>query len=177
MNTCPNCNFVIKERMPWMTEARKHLGQKEVPGLGSNQWILSLWDSIPWIWSTVSRVDDSVLPWCGAFIRFCLMSSNIKPPKHWYRARAYIDFGTKLDRPAVGAIAVIKKGSQYHVGFVSGKNNNGDILLIGGNQSDSVKNSAFKKGSVVYYGWPTRDLTEINYFLPTLNARLDESIV
>lgn len=173
---CPNCNFVIKDDTPWLTCARTYLGQKEVVGLASNKWILSLWDSIPWIWSTVSRTDDSVLPWCGAFVRHCLLESKITPPKNWFRAKAYIDFGTKLDEPIVGCIGVIKTGKQYHVGIIVGVDNNGNILMIGGNQADSVKVSAFKANLFQYYGWPVANASIIASRLPVLSAELAESV-
>lgn len=175
MTICPNCNFVIKDKTPWMTEARKHLGQKEVLGWGSNKWILSLWDTVPWIWSTVSRKDDSILPWCGAFVRHCFIKSGITPPKHWYRAKAYFDFGTKLYTPAVGAVCVIKnRYGRYHVGFVVGRDHAGNVLLIGGNQSDSVKISAFRHDAVRYLGWPG-DIKDMSTDLPILTAALSDS--
>lgn len=170
------CSYCGADTSPWLTEARKHQGQSEVPGWKSNKWILSLWDTVPWIWSTVSRQDDSVLPWCGAFVRHCLVEANIQPPKHWYRAKAYVNFGTKLYEPTLGAVCVIKNSAgKFHVGIIVGVNNAGHVLIIGGNQSDSVKVSAFLRDSVEYIGWPGDIRNVPPSKPPILSAALSDS--
>lgn len=158
---------------PWLVEAKKHEGKKEVPGVKNNDWVIGLWDSIPWIWSTVIRKDDNLLPWCGAFIKLCLDKAGIKPPKAWYRAKAYIDFGTPIYHPAYGCIGVIKNAKgKYHVGIVIGWDAAGNIMLYGGNQNDMVRVSAFKFKSFVAFVWPSDDVQNIPMAgtLPILDA-------
>lgn len=161
----------------WLTESRKYIEQKEITGPQSNDWIISLWQPIPWIWSTVTRRDDSLLPWCGAFIRFILVLCNIKPPKEWYRARGYINFGHRLHSPVLGAIGVIKNKRGYHVGIVAGRDNAGNVCMIGGNQDNQVKISAFKPDAFVAYVWPNFEYTTIPMAgtLPILSAALSAS--
>lgn len=163
---------------PWLAAARKYEGNKEVPGPKSNAWILGLWAAIPWIWATVRFKDDNLLPWCGAFIKLCLVESGITPPKDWYRAKAYIGFGTKLNYPAFGSIGVVKNSKgKYHVGIVAGKNMNGDIMLYGGNQNDMVKVSAFKYESFEAWVWPNYEYKDIPLAgtLPILDADFSTS--
>lgn len=162
----------------WLVEARRHLGQREVPGQGSNPWILGLWATIPWIWSTVTRKDDTLLPWCGAFVRLCLVVAGLTPPKNWFRASEYMAYGANVGYPAVGAIGVIKNGKQWHVGFVVGRDHAGNIILLGGNQNDSVKLSAFKPELFKAYRWP--EVSTINQIplagiLPVLSAGMSTS--
>lgn len=159
----------------WLIEARLYSGQSEVAGPKSNDWIINLWATIPWIWNTVARKDDSLLPWCGAFVRYCLVAAGVKPPKNWFRAREYVDFGTKLPEPVVGAIGVILTGKQWHVGFIEGVTTAGWIVMRGGNQNDAVKLSAFKPEVFQAYVWP-EELTgtqvhDLRYpFLPVINV-------
>jgi uncharacterized protein (TIGR02594 family) len=162
----------------WIKNARQYIGQKEVSGVQSNSWILSLWQPIPWIWATVTRKDDTLLPWCGAFVRFVLVLCGIKPPKEWYRARGFIGFGVPMTEPVVGAIGVIKNSKgQFHVGFVLGADHAGNIILLGGNQNDQVKLSAFKKSAFVAYSWPDANIAPIPAAgpLPILSAALSTS--
>ena len=55
--------MVMQPELPWIAEARKFIGQKEVPGPKSNSWILNLWSTLaPWL----GKADDSAVPWCFA---------------------------------------------------------------------------------------------------------------
>jgi uncharacterized protein (TIGR02594 family) len=159
----------------WIREARKHINQKEIKGLQSNPFIVRLWDSIPWLWN--SKKDDSALPWCGAFVRYCLVNAALPVPKEWYRARAFINHGLPCHVPVYGCIGVIKNAKgQYHVGFVVGRDNAGNILMLGGNQGDAVKVSAFKSSAFVAYRWPDiQGKVPPAYPLPILSAELSTS--
>lgn len=161
----------------WLQVARQYLGQKEVPGPQSNPWILGLWETIPWIWSTVTRKDDSLAAWCGAFMRLCLVMSDLTPPKAWYRASAYVEYGINVGYPALGAIGIIKNGKQWHVGIIAGKDHAGNIIMLGGNQNDSVKLSAFKPDLFKAYRWPDQSYEKIPLAgsLPILSAALSTS--
>lgn len=161
---------------PWLAIARKYEGIKEVPGIKSAPFIVQLWDSLPWMWKLYP--DDSILAWCGAFIRWCLVFVGIKPPKEWYRAKAFINFGTRIFHPAYGAIGVVKNSKgKYHVGFVVGRNTQGDIMLLGGNQNDMVRVSAFKFQSFVAFVWPNYEYKDIPLAgtLPILDADFSAS--
>ena len=58
-------------------------------------------------------------------------------------AMSYKNWGKDVGKPAYGSIAVFSYGGgKGHVGFVVGKQGD-NILVLGGNQSDSVKVSSF----------------------------------
>ena len=139
----------------WLTEARKHIGQKEIPGKESNPWIVSLWHKLKgsevfkWLGS-----DDSSAPWCGSFCAFCVSSAGHSLPQHWYRAKAWLDWGVKLEAPTVGCIVVYERKGGGHVGFVVGKDQNENIMTLGGNQKDQVSIAPFSRERVAGYRWP-----------------------
>jgi len=161
----------------WLSVARQYLNEKEVPGPKSNPWILGLWATIPWIWSTITRKDDTLLPWCGAFVRLCLVEAGLIPPKNWFRASEYVKYGINVGYPALGAIGVMKRGKQWHVGIIAGKDHAGNIILIGGNQNDSVNFSAFPIALFQAYRWPDQayDKIPLAGSLPVLSAAMSTS--
>lgn len=142
---------------PWLQEAWQHLGQKEITGPASNSWIENLWLARPggrWFWEHYGR-DDSKLPWCGAFTAHCFATKGMVFPKHYQRASAWEEWGTNLDRPTHGCVVVFGRAGGGHVGFVVGETPKGDLLVLGGNQNDSVRVSTFRRGSnVKAYRWP-----------------------
>lgn len=157
----------------WLEHARGFVGQKEIAGIKSNPWIVRLWDKAAWLWAT--KKDDSQLPWCGAFVAHCLRLDGLTPPKNWFRASAYADYGQRLKQPIAGCIGVMTREGGGHVGFVVGKDNAGNILMIGGNQGDSVKLAAFKKDRFTCFVWP-RINDDVSYrILPILSAALSSS--
>lgn len=64
---------------------------------------------------------------------------------------------TKLDRPAQGAVVVFWRGTpngwQGHVGIIAGKDAAGNLMVIGGNQSNMVKIAPYTTQRVVGYYW------------------------
>jgi uncharacterized protein (TIGR02594 family) len=158
----------------WVTEARSHIGKSEVAGLNSNKWILSLWDTAPWIWSTVARKDDTLLAWCGAFIRLVVTQVGIVPPKSWWSANAWAKWGTRLKSPVLGCIGVMKRTGGAHVTIIIGRDNAGRLIGLGGNQGDMVKLSAFKPELFTAFVWPPNQTIRLAP-LPNLSAALSVS--
>lgn len=153
--------------LPWIAEARKHIGQKEIPGTKNNPFIVGIWPAIG-----VSWFDSELTPWCAGFIAYCLKKTGFKilGPATVARALAWADYGVKLDRPAYGAIAVKSRKGGGHVGFVVGKDQFGNIMLLGGNQGDSVKIAPFKASEISHYRWPSIKPGEHRYDLPLLTS-------
>ena len=110
---------------------------------------------------------DASLAWCGAFTAFCLAEGGLKETvrksaarasswKQW--ASASIPRGS--DAVPQGAVVVLSPapGSQRsgHVGFYSQSLNIGGVPhveLLGGNQSNTVKLSAFPKSKIASIRW------------------------
>ena len=118
--------------LKWIAEARKHIGLKEIKGSKHNPTILSWLQRLKAWW----HEDESA--WCGTFVAYCLDMAGVPFPKHWYRALDYLNYGTKLYKPAYGCVAVKKRKGGGHVCFVVGTTEEGKLVCLGGNQNDGV---------------------------------------
>lgn len=136
---------------PWLAVARKCIGQKEIYGPRHNSWIVHIWETL----KLPFRDDETA--WCAGFVGYCLETVGIKSTRS-AAARSYQNFGTKIDRPIPGCIVVFWRGSPNgyngHVGFVTGQTRSGNLVVLGGNQSDMVCERAFEKDRVLSYRWP-----------------------
>ena len=133
---------------PWVQAARKYLGVAEIPGKDTAPMI-SRWLKRLGAW----RAEDAT-PWCGTFVAACLDDVGLPRPQHWYRARAYLDYGTRIPAPVMGAITVFARTGGGHVGFAVGRNEHGALMILGGNQGDRVSIAAFDPARVLGYVWP-----------------------
>ena len=155
----------------WMIEAERHIGLREIKGSKHNSTIVG------WLKNLKAWWFDDETAWCGTFIAHCLKSTGHIVPKAWYRALAWLDWGQRIDNPVVGCIVVFSRKGGGHVGFVVGKNRNGNLMVLGGNQSDAVAISAFDKNRVVGYRWPSDAMIPISVDLPliTIAGKLSEN--
>lgn len=131
---------------PWMSIATGQLGQEEEnPGHNS---------SIIGYHATTGGFKDDETPWCSSFVNWSLKGAGIKGTNS-ARALSWSGWGNSLKKPAYGSIAIINYGGgKGHVGFVAGMNRSGRVILLGGNQSDMVKYSAFSRSSIKEYVYP-----------------------
>ena len=134
--------------LAWITESQKYQNLREVKGAQHNPTILGWLRDLDAWWS-----NDEVA-WCGTYVAACLKKSGRGIPKHWYRALAYADYGTKLDKPCYGCIVVFSRQGGGHVGFVVGVDKYGNLMVQGGNQGDQVNIRPFSVGRVTAYIWP-----------------------
>lgn len=137
---------------PWLLEAKRNQGIKEIQGKQHNPEILS------WIKNLGGWFNDDETPWCGTFVAHCLQMAGKPYPTHWYRAKAYADFGTRLTTPIYGCIAVFERQGGGHVGFVYGEDSDGNLLILGGNQANQVNIRSFQRSRVVAYVWPDENV-------------------
>jgi uncharacterized protein (TIGR02594 family) len=145
----------------WIEEAFKHIGKKEIPGQKSNKWIVSLWESLKGLWLFNTKADDSLVPWCGTFAAHCIKSAGYPLPKHWYRAKAWLNWGVDVGWPCYGCIVVFERKGGGHVGFVVGKDKTGRLMVLGGNQGDAVNVMPFDTARAVGYRMPVGVLSRI----------------
>ncbi|HEU0014025.1 MAG TPA: TIGR02594 family protein [Longimicrobium sp.] len=105
-------------------------------------------------------------PWASAFANYTLEQAGVRGTRD-PRALSWRSWGTALDRPAVGAIAVLDfGGGRGHVGFVQGTYG-GMIVLQGGDQSNAVNSTAFAPDHIAAYRWPAgQPLPASAYDLP-----------
>jgi len=144
----------MQEEPIWLIEARKYLGIKEFKGQKHEPKIVQFWRSIG-----LSGVKDDETPWCAAFVGAMLENVGLMSTKSGW-ARSYLEWGVPLAFPIIGCVVVFsRKGGGGHVGFVIGKDEDGNLLVLGGNQGDSVSIKAFRMppypdSRVLGYRWP-----------------------
>ena len=133
--------------LPWIAEARKHVGQKEIKGPKHNPVIMG------WIKYLRGWFTNDETPWCGTFVAYCLTVCGIGIPKHWYRALDYLNYGTPLPKPAYGCVAIKTRKGGGHVCFVVGKTPDGRLVCLGGNQSDMVCYAIYRVTDFEQFRW------------------------
>jgi len=135
--------------------AQRFVGIKEVDGTTSNPQILAMLrldDTWP--------EDDSV-PWCSAFTNYIAWLLRL-PRSKSLRARSWLHVGEVVALEAAEPgfdVAIFKRGSGSqpgpevidapgHVGFFAGTDG-AKVLVLGGNQGNSVSISSYPKSSLL----------------------------
>src|SRR5262245_60249283 len=94
---------------------------------------LGVEEGSPSIWQYLLAVPDrqnvSEEDWCAAFADWCLSSAGYALAKTSLIS-GWQDYGLEVSEPKLGDIAVL----WGHVGFYYGKDKDGQVLLLGGNQ-------------------------------------------
>lgn len=144
--------------LPWIKLARAYLGLKEVKGTQHNPTIIHMLDKMGSYQKEARawwRSDE--VAWCGLFVGFILGESERYVVKEWYRAKEWLSPQlTTLHKPAYGCLAILDRVGGGHVGFVVGRDAKGNIMILGGNQSDMVRIDAFAPSRITGYRWPSR---------------------
>lgn len=130
----------------WMDPARVALGLREVPGPRTNPTILS------WLTRLRAWWTDDETPWCGVFVAHCMEKCGVPLPKHWMRAKDWLNWG-KPCPPVVGAIAVFGREGGGHVGFLVGQSP-GWLHVLGGNQANGVNVMKLASSRLLGTRWP-----------------------
>lgn len=134
--------------LPWIYEARKHIGLREIPGKQNNATIVN------WLIKLGAWWRDDATPWCGVFVAHCCKVTGRDLPRHWYRASAWDDAGRRLGKPAYGCLVTFTRTGGGHVGFVVGKDPAGNLMVLGGNQADAVNIKPFARSRATAFVWP-----------------------
>jgi len=90
--------------------------------------------------------------WCGAFMDMVLKQTGHKGGGNL--ALGYLNYGTRVSGPQVGAIAVMGRRGGGHVGVVSGVDANGNPIIISGNHNHTVAESVYPRGRIAAYVVP-----------------------
>jgi len=137
--------------MIWLTKAKSYLGLSEVPGKKHNLKILEWWKAI-----RATFMDDET-PWCAGFVGGVLEECGIKSSRS-ASARSYLSWGVRISDPCEGCIVVFWRGAPSgwsgHVGFVVGRDDMGNLMVLGGNQGDQVSIQGFSNMRVLDFRWP-----------------------
>ena len=91
-------------------------------------------------------------PWCADAVSAWLERSGHRP-LDGRMASSALAYGPRLERPEVGALAVLgsRRGWASHVGVVSGVDHDGTIHLISGNWGRRVAEAVVPRGSVIAF--------------------------
>jgi uncharacterized protein (TIGR02594 family) len=125
--------------------ATAEVGVKEIDGTGNNPRI------VQYHTATALRAGADSIPWCSAFVNWVLREVGVKGTGS-AAARSFLTWGKKCD-PEVGCVVVLQRGgpAHGHVGFYVRDLGTDYIKVLGGNQSDCVKVSNYKKADVLGY--------------------------
>jgi uncharacterized protein (TIGR02594 family) len=134
---------------PWMAEmARRHGLHERTHNKSLSDWLkIGKWLG-----------DPAKLPWCGDAVETCIVKTLPQEPVpgNPFFAQNWKAFGINPGGPIVGAIGVIRwSASAGHVGLVADYDaRRKKVTMLGGNQSDSIRLSAFDLDSFIAFRWP-----------------------
>lgn len=145
----------------WLEDARSFIGLTEIKGPQHAPEIVQFWKDIK-----RGGIKDDETPWCAAFVGAMLERAGIRSSR-FESAKSYLDWGQLLAAPVVGCVVVFTRQGGGHVGFAVGRDKAGNLLILGGNQSDAVNIRAFPVSRVSGYRWPLGIAVPVDP-LPTL---------
>lgn len=129
-------------------QALSQYGVKEIVGAKHNPEIIKYFKEIGHKWVTT---DETA--WCGAFINWCAKTTGYEFTGK-LNARSWLDIGIEITKPELGDIVITWRESKTswkgHVGLFIRKNVT-DIYILGGNQNNSVKISAYPDDMLLGY--------------------------
>lgn len=155
----------------WVEIGMKDIGIKEVLGPKNNPVIIG------WLKKLKSWITSDESAWCGVWVAHCMQDAGLPVAPTWYRAKAWLEWGRKLDRPVYGCVVVFTRIGGGHVGFVVGKNKKGQLMVLGGNQKDMVCILPFDMARVAGYRYPIGYSTLFSSNeLPVIDSQLAASV-
>lgn len=137
--------------LPWIASARRHIGVREIKGPEHNPVIVGFWKL-----ARLAGIKNDEVPWCAGFVGAMLESSGIRSARS-DSSRAYLKWGERIDAPEYGCVVVFTRKGGGHVGFCVGIDQRGRLLILGGNQGDSVSIAPFERARVAGFRrvtWP-----------------------
>lgn len=158
---------VMQQDPAWIANARKYVGLQEKFGPQHDPHILQWWKNIG------APFEDDETPWCGAFVGGNLFEAGIKPVAGGASAKAWLKLPVKLDKPAFGAVVIFDRPpnpASGHVGFIVGRDQKGNLMVLGGNQGNRVSIKPFPISRVKGYRWPGNYPREERFSLPLLTS-------
>lgn len=131
-----------------LEKALTQYGIKEVVGKQHNPEVLKYFSEIGQGW-----VKDDETAWCSAFVNWCCKKAN-KPYSGKLNARSWLTLGREVLIPELGDLVILWRESpdswKGHVGFFIRESGH-YIYILGGNQNNQVKISAYQKRQLLEY--------------------------
>ena len=134
--------------MTTIEKAISQYGIKEIVGKEHNPEVLKYFKDIGHSW-----VKNDETAWCSAFANWVCQETG-KNHSGKLNARSWLNIGVKTDAPELGDIVVLWRSSPQswkgHVGFFI-RETKSWIYILGGNQNNQVKISAYPKSRLLEY--------------------------
>lgn len=135
--------------------AQRFIGTKEVPGATANPVVLAM------LQLEDQRIHDDAVPWCSAFVNYIAWLLWL-PRSKSLAARSWLGVGVPIkpaDARAAFDVVILQRGdgeqpdasvlaAPGHVGWFGGLDN-GSVLVLGGNQGDSVSLARFPAAHIL----------------------------
>jgi uncharacterized protein (TIGR02594 family) len=138
-------------RAPWLRVARAERGVRNFAAGSSNPRITEFHAG-----TSIHGYDDKA-NWCSSFVHWTLARVGIAGTASAL-ARSWLAWGEPLDEPRAGCIAVLwredPQGWKGHVGFFV-RIDGDDVVLLGGNQLEAVREHRYPKAQVLAWRWPS----------------------
>jgi len=144
----------------WLRIAYEEMrsGVKEIPGAHHEPRILLYHGA------TALKATTDEVPWCAGFVGWCLETAHVRSTDS-AAARSYLGWGVGVSvvHPPIGAVVILRRGTigpgpevldaPGHVGFFWSHGEPGRIVLLGGNQGDSVSLGSFPVHRMLGVRW------------------------
>lgn len=134
----------VLETFPWFTIALAEEGVGELKDPDENPRI------VEYLRSTTleeSKASSDETPWCSCFVNWCMEKAGYAGTDSAW-AKSWLHWGEPIEQPSRGCIVVFDRqspdSSGGHVGFYAGEDGD-EVIVFGGNQSDSVNYSRYPK--------------------------------
>lgn len=142
----------------WLEAGIRLIGTKEGVGSKDNKVIID-WAKEEGGGIASSYTHDSI-PWCALFANHILTKVGLKGTETLWA----LDFAgkwpsTQLAGPAVGSFAPMLRNGGGHITIVVGKDQHGNIMGLGGNQSDAVTIAPFATSRLNKGFWWPKDIS------------------
>ena len=139
---------------PWIEKALKEHGVSECNKEKMSEYASCLPQVVnQWIRDKMSTGEGA---WCACFVYFCTGGFKTWKPKDPFctvRAKEYCNVWKQSSHPVFGAIVVLTTKGGCHVSFVVGEDSK-NVYVLGGNQDNAVRISAYAKDRVIGYRFP-----------------------
>jgi len=138
---------------PWLKRAFADLGLHELPGVAARPRIIEMYAK-----AGHPEIKSDEVAWCSAALNTWMVESNLRGTGS-LAARSWLTWGRAVDSRKViprGAVLIFRRGNSSWQGHVClCLEDNGDILtVIGGNQSDGVTITRYRRAALIGARWP-----------------------
>jgi uncharacterized protein (TIGR02594 family) len=127
--------------------ALSQFGTREFAGVHHNPEVMKYFKEAGFDW-----VETDETGWCSAFINWCAMKAGYERSGK-LNARSWLKVGQSC-KPEMGCLVVLWRESETswkgHVGFLV-RETIEYVYILGGNQTDQVKITAYPKSRVLSY--------------------------